>query len=178
MRKLVLTLCLLAIPAAADSVYTFTVSDAVSASSLAGSITGWGYTIHNESDSLWLVTTALSSGSFQYATPTLLFDFPDLAPGATVTGPFDPLTSTGLFQIIWNAPPAGFANSGTFNLSAEWWNGDPLAGGAFVSASPDATEPYVAVATPEPFTAGLLLIAVGIGAVFSRKRSLKCRRTA
>ncbi len=156
MRSLFLALCLSAIPATAANVYTFTVPDAVTVASPAGLTTGWGYSLHNESSSLWLVTTDLSAGTFQYATPDLIFDFPDLAPGATVTVPYNSVTAAGLYQIGWdsNAPP-GFVNSGTFSLSAEWWSGDPLTDGSFVATAPIASQPYAATAVPEPATIGL-----------------------
>ncbi len=96
---------LAAIPAMAADIYTFTVPDAVTVESLAGLTTGWGYSLHNESRSLWLVTTGLSVSAFQpvhFSTPPpiLLFDFPDLAPCATVTVPYDPLAPAGLYQIF------------------------------------------------------------------------------
>ena len=163
MRTLLVAVCLSAIPAVATDIYTFTVPDSVTVSSPAGLVTGWGYSLHNESSSLWLVTTDLSTGPFQHATPDLIFDFPDLAPGATVTVPYDPLTPAGLYQIVWdtNAPP-GFVNSGIFNLTAEWWNGDPLNGGSLVSSAPSASVPYSAspIAVPEPGSFGLAALAV------------------
>lgn len=173
MRTIFIALCLAAIPVMAADMYTFTVSDPVTVSSAAGLSTGWGYSLHNESSSLWLVTTDLSAGTFQHATPDLIFDFPDLAPAATVTVPYDPVTPAGLYQIAWdtNTPP-GFVNSGVFRLTAEWWNGDPLAGGTFVSNAPIASQPYTASVTPEPATIGLagtfLLILCGAG--FLRRR--------
>jgi hypothetical protein len=161
----------------ATDIYTLTVTDGVTVSSPAGLVTGWGYSLHNESSSLWLVTTGLSTGPFQHATPDLIFDFPDLAPGATVTVAYDPLAPAGLYQILWDAdPPAGFVNSGMFNLTAEWWDGDPLNGGSLVSSAPSASVPYSAspIATPEPGTFGLAALAMlGSAAVF---RLLRKRR--
>ncbi|HEY1216744.1 MAG TPA: hypothetical protein VGE93_24230, partial [Bryobacteraceae bacterium] len=130
MRRMLLALALAVCPALAADIYTFTVPPGVTFTSPAGVITGWGYSIHNESSSLWLVTTGLSSGTFQYATPTLLFDFPDLAPGATVSIPFDPVTSSGLLEVAWDASvPDGYIASGAFDLTAEWWSGNPVNGG-------------------------------------------------
>ena len=97
MHKQLLALCLLAVPALAANIYDFSVPPAVTVSSLAGVQSGWGYSLTNESSSLWLVTTALSSGTFQYAAPNQIFDFPDLAPGTTVNVPYDPITPAGLF---------------------------------------------------------------------------------
>ena len=156
MRKLFLALSLAGIPAMAADMYTFTISNPVNVTSPAGSMTGWGYSIHNESSTYWLVTTNLTSDVFQHATPDNIFDFPDVAPGATVTLPYDPAPPpSGLYQILWDQnAPAGFVNTGSFTLSAEWWNGDPLSGGVFVSAAPDASQPYSATLTPEPATIG------------------------
>src|ERR1700761_8983862 len=104
MRKLLFAICLSAIPAMAADIYTFTVPAAENVSGPAGlSLTGWGYTIHNESSSLWLVTTGLSAGTFLQATPMVLFDFPDIAPGATIDVPYNPVTPAGLYQILWDA---------------------------------------------------------------------------
>jgi hypothetical protein len=157
-------------------VYTFTVPDGVTVGSLAGLETGWGYSLHNESSSLWLVTTDLSAGTFRHATPDLIFDFPDLAPGATVTLPYNPVPpAAGLYQILWNQDvPAGLVNAGTFTLSAEWWNGDPLAGGSFVGTAPSASQPYTATVTPEPVTIGLAAIFFSIFCTvgFLRRRGL------
>lgn len=176
---MLVALCLSVIPAMAAETYTFTVPNSVNVGSPVGSYTGWGYSIHNESSSLWLVTTELSSSTFQYATPTLLFDFPDLAPGASVTVPFDPLTSAGLFEIAWNTSvPLGLVNSGTFDLSAQWWNGDPLKGGGLVSAAPSLSQPYSAslTTTPEPATIGLAGVAFSVFVILAwshrRRRSV------
>lgn len=88
MRRFSLLICLSALPAMAANIYTFSVSPAEDVSGPAGlTLTGWGYTIHNESTTNWLVTTNLSAGTFLHATPHLLFDFPDLAPGGTADVP-------------------------------------------------------------------------------------------
>lgn len=164
MRKLFLALCL-GLPAIAADIYTFDVPAPSTVNTPAGSVTGWGYSIQNQSDALWLVTSGLNAGSFQYATPTLLFDFPEIAPGATVTVPFDALSGTGLFQIAWNsAVPPGYVDYGTFNLTAQWWNGDPLNGGSRVSTAPNASVPYAASLTPipEPATVGAVASAFAL----------------
>lgn len=167
MRNLLATMFLAVLPVMAADIYTFTVPNAVTVSTLAGFTTGWGYSLHNDSTSLWLVTTDLSAGTFQHAIPDVLFDFPDIAPGATVTVPYNPVTGAGLYQIVWDTDtPASFVNSGTFSLMAQWWNGDPVAGGSFVQNAPNASQPYSATVTPEPATitlmalAGLLLVVL------------------
>lgn len=170
MRTLVLAICLSALPGGAANIYSFGVSPAENVIGPGGlpTVTGWGYTIHNESGSDWLVTTNLTAGAFLYATPTLLFDFPDVAPGATADVPYNPVTAAGLYQILWSSSaPSGFVNSGTFTLSAQWWSGDPTHGGTLIGAAPTQSQPYSASFTPvpEPATfglAGLALFAVGV----------------
>src|SRR5579875_1070535 len=119
MRTLFLAICLSALPALAADTYTFNVPPAENVSGPNGlfTLTGWGYTIQNESSSDWLVTTGLNAGTFLHASPQQIFDFPDLAPGASVAVPYDPITPAGLYQILWDQnAPAGFVNSGTFTL--------------------------------------------------------------
>jgi len=181
MRKLLFAVCLSVIPAMAADVYTFTVPAGENVSGPAGlTLTGWGYSLHNDSSSLWLVPTGISVGTFLHATPDLLFDFPDVSPGATATELYNPVTPSGLYQILWDAnAPAGFVNSGTFDLSAQWWNGDPTKSGShLVSIAPGESQPYSAsiTATPEPATAGLAVLAVllaAVAGVFGRGMSLR-----
>lgn len=165
MRTLLLAICFSALPGMAAQVYTFSISGPENVTGPSGlpTLTGWGYSIHNESSSDWLVTTNLTAGAFLYATPTLLFDFPDVAPGATADVRYDPVTSAGLYQILWNAnTPSGFVNSGTFTLGAQWWNGNPLSGGRFLSDASNTSQPYSAsfTTTPEPETVGLAGLAL------------------
>jgi hypothetical protein len=70
MRTLLLAICFSALPGMAANIYTFGISgpESVTGPSLP-TLTGWGYTIHNESNSDWLVTTNLTAGAFLYATP-------------------------------------------------------------------------------------------------------------
>jgi hypothetical protein len=83
---------------------------------LPGSTIGWGYALQNQSSSLWLVPSDLNAGTFLNGTPALLFDFPVLGPGASATKDFDPGTSTGLYQLTWDAlAPLGFVNAGTLH---------------------------------------------------------------
>jgi hypothetical protein len=127
MRTLLIAICLSVLPATAAELYTFTplAPETVSRPGGVGSVTGWGYSIQNQSSSDWLVTTDLTAGAFFHATPQLLFDFPDVAPGATATVLYDPgPPANGLYQLVWDAnAPAGFVNSGSFTLEAsmvEW----------------------------------------------------------
>ena len=127
-----------------------------------GGLVGWGYSITNTDTSNWFVSTNLNSDSFSNGTPTLLFDFPDLAPGTTVTEEFDPVNSIGLFELQWDpTAPIGTVNSGNFILSGEWWDGDPLNGGNFIADALDTSAAYAAtvtgsVSTPEPGSFPLL----------------------
>src|SRR5579864_6227037 len=83
-----------------------------------GSLVGWGYSLMNTDSLNWFLSTNLNSDSFANGTPTSLFDFPTVAPGATVTEAFDPVNSIGLFELQWDAgAPPGFVNSGNFVLS-------------------------------------------------------------
>jgi hypothetical protein len=177
MRKLTLAICLSVLPAMAADVYTFSVLGPETVSGPPGTpmVTGWGYSIQNQSNTDWLVTTSLTAGLFLHATPQSLFDFPDVAPGATVTALYDPAPpASGLYQIAWDQnTPAGFVNSGTFTLDAEWWKGDPLAGGEFLASAPTANQPYTATVTPEPGPSGTLVLSLllfGIGKVFRNPR--------
>ena len=163
MQTLFLAICLSALPPLAADTYTFSVSPAENVSGPGGlfTLTGWGYTLQNQSSADWLLTTSLNAGTFQYATPQLIFDFPDLAPGASVTAPYDPITPAGLYQILWDQNvPAGFVNSSTFTLSAQWWSGDPTNGGTLIGAAPPASQPYSAsfMAVPEPATVRVVML--------------------
>jgi len=166
MRKLVLILCLSAWAATAADLYTFSVLPPDGAVQGApGDTVGWGYALQNQSSTLWLVPTDLNAGKFLNGTPDPLFDFPDLAPGTSVMKDFDPTSSSGLYQLTWDASaPLGFVNAGKFVLSAQWWSGNPQAGGIFVSDAPSASAAYKATVTavPEPSTLGLTALA-GLG---------------
>jgi hypothetical protein len=172
-RSVVLTLGLLLVcSTAVPDDYTFSpIPGDGNVSGLPGSTVGWGYTITNDSTTYWLVTSGLSSDPFLNGTPNLIFDFPDLAPGATVTVNFDPSIPAGLFEFTWNpAAPVGFANSGNFDLSAQWWSGDPLNGGTFVMGAPDVFASYSAsvTSTPEPPAYLLLLSALIVLTMWNR----------
>src|ERR1039457_944852 len=118
-------------------------------------------------------------GAPSNGTPTLLFDFPILAPGGTVTEAFDSVNSIGLFELQWDvSAPVGFVNTGNFTLSGEWWDGDPLNGGSFIAAAPDIALAYSATAeqgsstVPEPSSWWLCLGAL---AATSCLRSIRTR---
>ena len=176
MKKLVLTVILAVAPAMAADLYTFNVQPAGgNIQGNAGTTIGWGYSIQNQSSSLWLSTTGLNADTFQNGTPNLIFDFPDVAPGATVSVPFDASTAAGLFELTWNSTALlGFTNVGTFNLSADWYSGDPLSGGTLVAAALTESQPYSATVTPEPATIGMvgfMLVSVVWVKLFKVERS-------
>ncbi len=121
-----------------------------------GATIGWGYSITNDSKSDWLLATNLDAGSFAFGTPKLLFDFPEVAPGTTVTEAFDPIGLMGLYEDTLNSSaPVGSADSGDFVLSAQWYDGDPFDGGTFIADAVDISQPYTATVAgrsivPEP----------------------------
>lgn len=135
----------------------------------AGSAIGWGYSITNNSDTDWFVSTDLSpDSSFSDGTPSLLFDFPNVAPDTTTTEAFDPINGIGLYEFAWDlSAPGGDINSGNFVLSGEWWDGDPLNGGNFIADAIDTSAAYTATvssgssSTPEPASAVMMLTALG-----------------
>jgi len=120
MRKIIPFLCLAAFPALAADVHTFAVPDATTISDPSGHIySGWDYTLQNESSSWWLVTTGMSYSFIDHAEPNFTFGSSTLAPGTTLTIPYDHLTGTGLLEIAWDpSVPPGFVNAGVFSLFA------------------------------------------------------------
>ena len=135
-----------------------------------GSTLGWGYSITNPSETDWLMLTTLNADAFLNVTTTeALTALPILAPGETQTVSYNPVTLEGLFQITWNAlAPVGSVNVGQFVFSAEFWQGDPFEGGAFLSLADDQAASYSATVSatsaPVPEPATLLLMTTGLGA--------------
>lgn len=158
-------------------------------SGAAGATIGWGYTISNLDPDHWLLPTALNSDLFQLASPNaFLFDFPALAPGATISESYSPGLA-GLFELTWDpTAPAGFTNAGTFILSADFYDGDPFAGGNFLLSGSDQIAPYTATVTaspvtdvPEPSTTTMLIFGVTLilwRARAGRRRALPMATTA
>ena len=174
----------LASPLWADSIIFTLLPSEGNVSGPPGSLVGWGYSLTNDSSGDWFLATNLNSDSFSNGTPTSLFDFPNLAPGANVTEPFDPVDSIGLYELQWDtSAPVGFVNSGDFVLSGQWYDGDPFNGGNFIADATDTALGYTATVSrttgtvPEPSSAALFL-ACGIAAIigWQKVRTLAGRR--
>jgi len=146
-------------------------------SGLPGSTVGWGYTTTNDTPE-WIKALSLSADSFSSGTPSSIFDFPAVAPMGSVTLDFS-LVATGsclappcgLYDLVWDAgAPGGFANSGTFTVSSDYFDQNPANPGATdLGPAPDASAAYSATvpstATPEPPTTVLLITCfIGLSA--------------
>jgi hypothetical protein len=128
----------------------------------AGTTVGWGYTLQNESPTYWLFGFDVQPDKpFQHGLGSNApFDFPVLAPGTSVSVPYDGLV--GLVNLQWDADaPVGFVNSGVFTLTSYWYDGDPFVDGNLVGPAGTRQSPYSAVvnptiSTPEPGPAALM----------------------
>ncbi|MQA20990.1 hypothetical protein [Rugamonas rivuli] len=155
-------------------VFTFAAVPSASVTGNPGDVVGWGYQLVNTDTLNWFVPTQLNASSFSIGSPDAsYFDFPVLAPGATVAAAFDAVTHTGLYglQIFPFALPA-MSDSGSFSLAGEWWNGDPLAGGTFLQVSDVLLAPLsIAVAgTAIPAPGSMWLLAAGLPLLWLAQR--------
>ena len=110
---------------------------------------------HGHPTAQWLNTVDLTASSFTQGTPDAsFFDFPILAPSASVNLPFDLVGHAGLFAFTCDSTATpGSVNTGSFAVHAALWNGDPLAGGTFAADAGIVTAAYsTSIASP---TAGL-----------------------
>jgi hypothetical protein len=112
---------------AAAAPFTFTFGTLPPSGLLAavpGELVGWGYAIANEDPDRWLELVALDADPFAHAAPgfpTLVFDFPVLAPGTTRTVAWAP-GSAGLFEFAFAlGTPAGTTNAGQFLATETCW---------------------------------------------------------
>lgn len=99
-----------------------------------GGTAGWGYTITNNSPQDFLVLGSFSPDPIPDTSSTnALFDYPILAPGATVTEDYIPGTQ-GAYEFTWlTTAPALYTATGDITVGAEWFDSDP-------SLNPDAVD--------------------------------------
>lgn len=138
-----------------------------------GMTIGWGYSLVNNSSD-YFVPTAINGDVFANGAPLSLFDFPVVAPNSTAFEAFV-ANSSGLFQLTWDdAAPLGFVNAGFFSLSADFYSGDPLAGGTFLRTADDSFAGYSATvgptAIPEPVTLATFVLGL-LGVAWLRSRA-------
>ena len=76
-----------------------------------GATIGWGYTITNLDVDAWLSLSGLNTDPFAAGVAVSLFDFPTLAPGASVTVPFAADTATGVCRMNGRAEPGSRVRS-------------------------------------------------------------------
>jgi hypothetical protein len=170
---LLFVVCLASLAFADSLTYTFDViPPSGNVTAVPGATVGWGYSITNDSLSEDLVTIALNANPFFFGTPLSLFDFPIVAPGATITENFV-VNTMGLYQETFfpNLPP-GSSDTGVFTLSAEFCSG-PTSPGTCTSV-PDTVVAYSATvsAVPEPST--ILLSTAGLlGLLVLARRKLR-----
>lgn len=136
----------------------------------AGTRIGWGYEIRNEDAANWLVLTAVGADAFQHGVAEVLFDLPIVAPSSSAARGFS--GQDGLFALTWNNDaPIGFVNFGSFALSAEWWDGDPYAGGQWLKPAADVLLGYSAiVAVPELPPLAMLPLGLAMIALTRHRR--------
>ena len=178
--RLVVTLAtmlwlLVAVAPAQAGLFTFDTlpADGVIAGT-AGSTLGWGYTLANPSKTDWLVLVNVSADVFEHVLPSaVLFDLPILAPETSLAAAYV-AGALGLFELTWDpTAPVGFVNSGTFIVSAEWWSGDPLAGGSYLGMATDQSASYSASVMPSatvPEPSSLILLTTCVVTVSCRLR--------
>jgi hypothetical protein len=118
--------------------------------------------------------TNLNSDPFTGGTADAsIFDFPILSPGQALNVPYQGNVA-GLYQFTWDATAlVGLTNGGSFILSADFYNGDPLGGGVFVQSAQDQNTPYSVAAVPEPASLTLVLIGLSSFALVKRRVSLR-----
>ena len=151
----------------------------------AGAVVGYGYTITNDTNMFYQATN-LATDSFQFGTPNVIFDFPEVLPNSSVTLLFSQAVDNscltpdcGAVEVTLGGAP-GSVDSGVFTLSGEFYSdfNETMDAGA----APDAIAAYsVGVAAPvagipEPSSLGLCLSTLLAGCAFMRPRLRASRR--
>jgi hypothetical protein len=129
-----------------------------------GSTIGWGYSIFNDTTD-WYLPTSISTPSFADGTPVVLFDYPAVAPGATVTEDYN--GSQGLLELTLSAAaPVGAQDIGDVVLSGDYFDSDPFTNpqATDLGSAPNAIAPInatvvAATTVPEP---SLLWVLIGL----------------
>jgi len=186
--SLALGLLLTTHPSRADSLtFTATPEDV---SGPAGTTVGWGYSITNNSTSDYLDISGIDSDLFLATDGTpgaSIFNFPNVAPGATVMQVYEPVDNLGLFQFTWNLGLAtGTTETGYFTLYGAFCDpsdiycvddGD-VPSGTLATAGYSATvSPSGVVTTPEPRSVCLLLAGIGLLFVMRKRIGQGLRQT-
>lgn len=169
---LVIAGVLVAAPDARALPFTFAVVPA-DISGAPGDTVGWGYSITNTSGDFWLLLTDLSLGTFSDGVINVLFDAPSIAPLDTVVRSYDPGVA-GLAEFTWDpTAPIGSFNSGFFEVTGEFYLGDPSLGVLVDVADPQRAAYSVTAtgSTPVPEPGTLLLLSVGAAALAFRRRT-------
>ncbi len=82
---------------------------------------------------------------------------------------------TGLFELTWDSfLPSTVKNTGNFVLDAQWWNGDPLTDGTYVSDADPILRAYTAIGSPAqvPEPSMIWLVGSALSAIaWKRMRS-------
>jgi hypothetical protein len=167
--------------ARADSVSFKTDPDPGDVSGPAGSTVGWGYTITNNSATDYLDISDIDSDLFAATDgfpDASIFNFPNLAPGQSITQAYDPTDGLGLFQFTWNAGvAAGTMETGNFTLYGAFC--DPsdqfCVDDGDVKGSALATAAYSATVSPSSTTpasepSSFLLLLSGLCSIGLRPR--------
>jgi hypothetical protein len=166
-KLLILVMLIWTTMASADTFEFSLLPSNANLSAAAGQTVGWGFEVHNTSTTNYLVASSLNSDLFQQGTANAFFLDVVLAPDASITVQYDPLAGTGLYEFTWDTTATlGFINSGTFLLSADFYDSDPFNGGTLVDTGEQNAHYSVTVTAdspvgvPEPATAVLLGVSV------------------